>query len=813
MIRTSFSDGWTVGPKQSLFAAVAAPATRKEVVLPHDALRELARSEQSPNGSHTGYYPSAHVVYEKVFEAPDEWAGRTVVVEFEGVYRDATVSLNGDTLVHQSNGYSPFSVELGPFLRIGASNVIRVEARSHQDSRWYAGVGINRNVWLGVSDAVSIAFDAMVITTPQVDREFATVDVSVDVRNDGRQVRSLRLRSRILGADGTVVAERTTPVTVAPNEPAPVHLTHYVRSPRLWDLHDPHLYHAEVTVHDGSDQPIDLAESTFGIRTIQVDPFHGFRLNGRSVKLRGGCVHHDNGILGAASIDRAEQRKAEILKAAGYNAVRSAHNPASPAFLDACDRVGLLVMDELTDVWTTGKTSYDASLTFPESWERDVEALIRNGRNHPSVIMYSIGNEILETGRPGGALWGRRIAEKVRTLDPTRPITNAVNGLVSILDARVSAHDDSILFDFNAVLSGDGSGSIGASEIVTQRTEEAHAQVDVAGINYSEARYDLDAERFPDRIIVGTESFPGRLDHLWRLVKKHPQVIGDFAWTAWDHLGEAGTGRAVYDDDPVRPVGMASPYPWLLSHAGTIDVNGLRRPISYWRETVWGLRTAPYIAVHRPQRHGRPLTVGRWAWDDVVGSWAWSVDDGAPVVVDVYADADEVELLLDGATIGTAPVGIIVADQERAAIARFETEYRKGTLTAVSRRDGREIGRSELRSLDGEVTLQAAVERDRVGAGPGDLAYVHLLLADKAGTIAVDRETAVEVEVLGPGELMGMSGAKPDDEESFTATSHRTHEGRLLAIVRPTGAGEIRVTATSSFGMVTALVFATDQDR
>jgi beta-galactosidase len=808
MLLTLFNDGWTVAPRQSLFAAVAVPAPRQPVRLPHDAMRELPRSDQSPNGSHTGYFPSAHVVYEKEFEAPTAWADKTVVVEFEAVYRDATVSLNGDFLAQQPSGYTPFSVDLGPHLRIGSSNVLRVEARSHQDSRWYPGLGIHRNVWLGVADPVHIPLNGLTVTTPVVDPDLAVADIALDLRCDVRRVRSVRVRSTITDADGKFVAATTSPVTLAPMKTAHVRLRHHVQNPRLWDIEDPHLYRVEVSVYDDSDQTIDVAESTFGIRTITVDPFHGLRLNGRTIKLRGGCVHHDNGILGAASIDRAERRKAEILKASGFNAVRSAHNPASRTFLDACDRVGLLVMDELSDVWTAGKSSYDGSLTFPEWWERDVEALVRNGRNHPSVIMYSIGNEILEIGRPGAAAWGRLLAEKVRMLDPTRPITNAVNGLVSILDARVSANDDTLVFDFNAVLSGDGSGTIGASEIVTQRTEEAHAQVDVAGINYSEARYDLDAERFPERVIVGTESFPGRLDHLWRLVEKHPQVIGDFAWTAWDHLGEAGTGRAVYDDDPVRPIGMASPYPWLLSQAGTIDINGLRRPISYWRETVWGLRTEPYLAVHRPQGHGRRLAVGRWAWDDVVSTWAWKADAGAPVVVDVYSDADEVELSLDGISLGVAAVGVEVDGQQRSAIARFETEFRPGTLVAVARRDGEEIGRTHLHSLDGPVSLQAIVESDRIEGVPGELAYVQFVLADHAGTIAVDETVVVDVTVMGPGELVGMSGAKPDDVEAFSAASHATFEGRLLAVIRPTGAGEIRVAASSSAGGATVIVLA-----
>jgi beta-galactosidase len=801
MIRQTLNEGWTVAPRRGLFAELTAVGAPENVTLPHDALRDLPRDPRSPNGSHSGYHPSAHVFYERVIEAHEDWAHKNVIIEFEGVYRDAVVFLNGDFVGQRPAGYSPFILDLGPFLKIGERNILRVEARTHQDSRWYTGVGIYRNVWLAVSDRVHIPLDGVVVTTPQVDDDLAVVALAVTVRNDSHHTRTLRLASVVVNASDESVSETSVPVTVLPSETAIVRVRHYVRSPRRWDLDDPYLYLARSTLLDETGASLDTSETTLGIRTIQVDPVHGFRLNGRSVKMRGGCIHHDNGAIGAAAIDRAEHRKAELLKAAGFNAVRSAHNGISRTLLDACDRIGLLVMDELTDVWTTGKSSYDTSLTFPDWWERDLEALVRNDRNHPSVVMYSIGNEILEIGRPGASAWGRRLAEKVRELDPTRPVTNAVNGLMAVLDVALKANE-SMPFDFNAILGDDGSGAVGASEAVTTLTEEAHAQVDVAGINYSEMRYDLDAELFPERIVVGTETFPGRLDSLWALVEKHPQVIGDFAWTAWDHLGEAGVGRAVYEDDPVQPAGMASPHPWLLSQAGTIDINGIRRPISYWREAVWGLTTDPYIAVHRPQGFGRKLAVGRWAWDDVLNSWAWDASDGSPVVVDVYADADEIELLLDADSLGVALVGVEVPGRTRACIARFHTVYRRGTLTAVARRGGREIGRTKLQSLQGQASLHACVERDQVSASPRDLAYVHITLADADGTVAVDAAADVTVTVTGPGELVALSNAKPDDETPFSSNLRRTHEGRLLAIVRPTGVGQIAVAALSGSGEV-----------
>ena len=808
MLRTPFNAGWAVTPKQSLFAAALMPTTPVAVTLPHDAMRDLPRSATSPNGSHSGYYPSAHVVYEKSFDAPTEWAGKTVVVQFDGVYRDAVVYLNGDFVEQRPSGYSPFSVDLTSRVLAGATNVLRVEARAHQDSRWYTGVGIHRDVWLAVADAVHIPMDGVTVTTPRIDTDLAVAAAAVELRNESRQQQTVRLQTRVLDAADSTVSEKTVPVTLLPGEPAIVRIPHFLREPELWDADSPHLYRIEAVVLGESDKELDRDVTTFGVRSIGVDPLHGLRVNGRSVKLRGGCIHHDNGPLGAAAIAGAERRRVELLKAAGFNAIRSAHNPAGRALLDACDELGMFVVDELSDVWTVGKSSYDTSLSFPEWWERDVEALVRNDRNHPSVVLYSIGNEILEVGRPGAAIWGRRLVEKVRELDPTRPVTNAVNALVSMIDSRVTARDDSVAIDFNSILSADGSAGIGASATATRLTEETHAQVDIAGINYSEARYDLDAELFPDRVLLGTETFPGKLDRLWSLVEKHPQVIGDFVWTAWDHLGEAGTGRAVYADDPLQPVGMASPYPWLVSQAGTIDINGVRRPISYWRETVWGLRDEPYIAVHRPQGHGRTLNVGRWAWDDVLSSWAWDVEDGSPIVVDVYTDADEVELLLNGESVGIQPVGIEVGGQPRGFIARFETEYRRGTLKAVPRTRRKTGATAELRSLDGEVTLHATAERERIGSVPNDLAFIHLTLRDEAGTLAVDAGATVEVSVEGPGELLALSSARPDDEAGFGGFAHATHEGRLLAVVRPTRTGRIRLLAMSASGSASVDVIA-----
>ncbi|ONH50302.1 glycoside hydrolase [Frankia sp. CcI49] len=790
MIRKSFNEGWTVAPKKTFYAVMAGGVSSRPVRLPHDGMRDLDRDPASPSGSRSGYFPSAHLAYEKTFDVPAEWRDKTVAVEFEGVYRDAMVYVNGDFTAQRPNGYSPFSLTLDPFLRFGQRNVIRVELRAHDDSRWYTGAGIYRNTWLGVADPVHIPFGGVQVRTSDIERDLAVAAVHVEVANPLRHAVTVRVHSEIRDAAGRSTSRSSIPLTVLPGEPAIARLRHYVTHPQLWDVDEPSLYSVQAVVTDESGAQLDEAAATFGFRTVQVDPVNGLRLNGRTVKLRGGCVHHDHGPLGAAAIDRAEYRRAEILKAAGFNAVRSGHNTISPAFLDACDRVGLLVMDELADVWTESKTSHDAALTFPEWWERDIEAMIRKDFNHPSVIMYSIGNEILEVGRPLGSAWGRRIADKVRSLDASRLVTNAVNGLLAATDVLLGTSPTDEPFDINVILSKDGVSAFGASELVTRRTEETHSQADVCGINYSEARYSLDAQLFPERILVGSETFPGALDVLWELVEKHPQVIGDFAWTAWDHLGEAGVGRPVYADDADQPTGLVSPYPWLLSGAGTIDITGRRRPISYWRETVWGLRTEPYIAVHRPQFHGRQVRLTAWSWDDALESWNWAVAPGSPIIVDVYSDADEVELHLNERLLGKASVGAV-----KSCIARFETAYEPGTLTAVAYRDGLEVGRASLRSGQGDLRLVASIDRDQIAADGTDLAYVEIAIADESGTVANEVEALVSLRVDGAAELVGFASARPDNTEPFGSDAHTTYEGRVLAILRPTRPGRILLTA------------------
>jgi beta-galactosidase len=793
----SFNAGWTVKPKVSSFSdLMAGPDGGIAVTLPHDAMIGLARSATHSEGPSTGYFPGGTVEYSRTLEAPEDWRTRRVSLEFQGVYRDAMVLVNGMFAGQRRHGYVPFRVPLDSYLRYGEANVIRVEARAHQDSRWYSGLGIHRDAFLIVTPLTHIAADGVRVSTPDVDDEGATVEIAATVQNEDLHTRTLMLRTDIHDQQGRLVASEEVPVTVRPGASTVVRRRFYIPAAELWSVDRPYLYEAHLTLGQ-DDGEIDSALVPFGIRTLQLDAVHGLRINGETVKLRGACIHHDNGPLGAAAIGRAEERRIELLKAAGFNAIRSSHNPVSPAMLDACDRLGMLVLDEAFDMWFEGMKAFDYSLDFPEWWERDIEAMVAKDFNHPSVVIYSIGNEIPETGSGLGAWWGRELAEKVRSLDHTRFVTNAISSFwavsaeilgqfkreVSALEARgvndvMNAMEE--IFD-----------RITTSDLVTERTAESHAAVDIAGLNYAEQRYMSDGERFPHRVILGTETNPRRMDKIWRLVQHLPHVIGDFTWTGWDYLGEAGLGRTDYADDPEARGGGDPDFPWLLAWCGDIDITGHRRPASYYREIVFGLRRQPYIAVFRPEHHGRRRLEMQWAWSDTVSSWSWDLAPGSRVEVEVYSDADEVELLLDEAQIGRAPAGA----QHRFR-ARFEVEYRPGTLTAVAYTGGVETSRTSLRTASG-VELTAAADRDLLRADDSDLTFIAVELRDRDGNLANAEDRVVSVEVTGSGILQALGSARPSTEERFDSGQHTTFDGRALAVVRPTGVGSITVVVRS----------------
>lgn len=805
MIRTSFNDNWQTRRKVNPFAELSghvAPFT--SVTLPHDAM--IGQDRIPPDGETTmeggagAFYPGGVFEYRKNFFVPEDLRGKRVLIAFEGIYRDATVHINGDYAGQRPYGYSHFTVDIDPYLRYGQHNEIRVEARAHQDSRWYTGAGIYRDTWMLVGGLTRIAPDGIRVTTLDVDAGQAVVEVETRLHNDSIAIRTLNLATQLTDADAETVTEDTINVTLLPGQETTARQRLYVRDARLWGTDSPHLYTAQITLLDENGSA-DSDSTTFGIRVLQIDPDNGLRLNGQTIKLRGACVHHDNGPLGVATYARAEERRVELLKQAGFNAIRISHQPMSRAMLDACDQHGVLVVDEAFDIWTSAKSGFDYSLSFPEWWERDLESMVVKDYNHPSVIMYSIGNEIPEAGSAVGAAWGRRLAEKIRSLDSSRYVTNSINNMLAVMSEfaamRKKNADEDTGGDgagINTLMAdaGDMMNAVSASDLVTQRTAESFSVLDIAGMNYSDSRYAMDRELFPNRIILGTETFPTRIDRYWAQVQQHSHVIGDFTWTGWDYLGEVGIGRPQYVTDETARPSHTAPYPYLLAGCGDIDITGHRRPASYYREIVYGLRSEPYIAVQRPQTYGKKFIGSPWAWSDSIASWTWTGADDAPVIVEVYSDADEVEVLVNGRSAGRKPAGA-----EHRFRADFSVTYEPGNLQAISYRDGSETGRWTLTTAAGDVQLTANADRPVVRSTGGDLAYVSLALTDPAGTLWTGDDLTVRIEVSGAGDLIALGSADPQSVQRFDATERLTYDGRALAIIRPTGPGKIHVLATA----------------
>ncbi len=755
MRRTPLNDEWSVRPKSDRFAARVGMAPEwVPVTLPHDAMIGTPRSAAA--GAASGYYVGGNWEYRRTLDVPDE-PDAVVVLEFEGVYRDAHVSVNGTIAAHRPYGYSNFFVPVDHLLRRDSENEVVVDARAGNDSRWYSGAGIYRNVWLLSSGRVYLPPDGLQVRTPEIDDDGAVLAVSAVVRNRSATTSQATLRVEVIDAGGAAVVSTETPVTSFPGDAIAARTRLHIGTPRRWDFDDPYLYICRARLLDGDDV-LDEESTTFGIRTLALDPERGLRISGEPVLLRGACVHHDNGVIGAATIDRAEERRVELLRAAGFNAIRSAHHPMSKAMLAACDRIGMLVMDETFDMWLQTKSDDDYALRFAEWWEADVEAMVRKDVNHPSVILYSIGNEVPDGSTPVGVQLARAQAAKVRALDDTRFVTQAVTGILiagpelfdEIRDAATATGvNEETEVNTAATNLGEIMGRAMLSSVVTARTVEAFSHLDVAGYNYMATRFELDRDLFPQRVIVSTESHPPSVDRDWAAVLHHPHVIGDFTWTGWDYLGEAGVGRTEYGEQQ-SPLGMSAflgEYPWRAAWCADLDITGHRLPQSYYREIVFGLRTDPYVAVRRPEHQGRTVVhQSPWAWNDVVSSWSWTGHEGARVTVEVYADADEVELLLDGRSLARGPAG--AANRFRT---EFETTYEPGVLEAVAWRDGKEVGRTSLRSAAGPVVLDARADRGEISADPKDLAFVALTLVDEAGSLhnTVDREITVEVD--GPG--------------------------------------------------------------
>jgi beta-galactosidase len=759
--------------------------------LPHDWSIEGAPAEKNTTGAGGGYYPSGVGWYRKEFTPPSNWKGKRVSLEFDGVSGETTVYLNGHELGIHPYAYTSFRFDITSQLNLSAKNVValRVDNSMQPNSRWYSGSGIYRHVRVVVTDPIHVAPWGVFVSTPDASISSAKVLIRTQVQNNTTEAGEVSVKTVIVGPSGAKSREQTARVNLQPGLSSESTQGITLSQPLLWLPARPQLYRAITQIiKDG--KILDQVETPFGIRSLSWSVEKGLLLNGTPIKLVGGSVHHDNGILGAAAFDRAEERKAELLKAAGFNAVRTAHNPPSSAFLDACDRLGLLVLDEPFDVWTVSKRKYDYARFFHDWWQQDTDAMVKRDRNHPSVIMWGIGNEIPEVWTSEGAPIAREIAARVRSLDPTRPVTQAFPGAT-------------YGFDPDAAIS----------------------QVDIAGYNYNLAQNaPEDHRRVPGRIMMTTESFPADAFEQWELAQDHPYILGEFVWTAMDYLGESGIGAWSYgtpkdatqlnqmknflrvylakmgangknpmapfqNGQPPSPIGLE--WPWHAAYCGDLDLTGFRKPWSYYRDILWNGGDRVYATVRTPEPEGRKILAAGWSVYPTLPSWTWPGQEGKQLTVDVYSGAESIRVFLNGKLMGEKPTG-----RNQAFKAALDLPYAPGTLKVEGIRAGKVVAESILQTTGDPVRLKLTADRATLSADGQDLVFVTVEAVDEKGRLQMNSENQVQFAVSGAGTIAAIGNGDGQSRESYSGGTYKLFYGRAVVVLRTTReAGKIRLSA------------------
>lgn len=728
-------------------------ASWRVIDLPHDYSIEDIPGTGSPfdstviGGIDAGYLTSGTAWYRKSFFVPEEMKSREISILFDGVYMNADVWLNGDHLGNHPYGYTAFGYDISDLLIYGEENVIAVEVKNEgENSRWYSGSGIYRHVWIGVTGRVHVARWGTAITTPEVSEEAAKLIVSNTVKNESGEAAELEISTRIIDQEGNEVSISHVPQSAGPENSIEVIQEFDIATPGLWSPESPILYTAITEIKSGSDI-IDRVENNFGIRSIEYTS-DGFFLNGKNVLMKGGCMHHDNGPLGSAAFDRAEERRVELMKASGFNAIRCAHNPPSSAFLDACDRLGILVIDESFDIWNRQKNPMDYHLYFKEWWKRDIESMVLRDRNHPSVIMWSIGNEIPERGESLGVETSKMMVDYVKKLDDTRPVTSAVNGLNPDKDPFFATLD---LAGYNYAVGGD---------------------------HWQESIYQQNHARVADRIIYCSESFPLTAYGSWMAVLDLPYVFGDFVWTGFDYLGEASIGWLGYLHRDIF-------YPWNHAFCGDIDICGMKRPQSYYRDVLWQHADGHPVSIFvTPPEPSFKMIPGledwsKWNWHDLVADWNWDGHEAEMMEVTVYCMYPEVELFLDGQSQGRKKT-----NRENQWIAKYQVPYQAGELKAIGYSGTENKGSCKLNTAGKVEALQLSADRQRIQANGQDLSYVMVELLDQQGTRHPKAGDLINFSIEGPGSIVAVASSNPMSVESFQQPRRKAYQGRCLVIIR-----------------------------
>ena len=735
------------------------------VTLPHDAMLTETRSATAVAGVNNGYFPGGVYFYEKRFPVEEADIGRFFVLHFEGVYQNCDISANGNAAGSHRYGYTAFDVDISAFVVAGENVLtVRVDNSLQPNCRWYSGAGICRPVTLMIREKPYIR--TLKIRTVSVDPAVIQVETDAD-------------EVEIYDSENLVASGMPGDLTIP--------------DAKLWSADSPNLY---TCVAKNS---VDEKRTRFGVRELKWDAKNGLTVNGRTVKLRGGCIHHDHGVLGACEYKESETRRVHILKENGFNAVRAAHNPASQILLDACDEVGMYVLDEAFDGWYTPKTYHDYSRWFWKDWKNDVSSMVNAAYNHPSVIMYSIGNEVTETVEEKGVRLTGEMRDFVHSLDGTRPVTAGINVLLDVYTKRgLGVYKDkgdyrpeplpekkrykdqkvgSAFFNYWAAKLGGLFFLMSKGKTAEKIVEDIAPQLDIVGLNYASSRYDTDAKKYPSRLMLGTETMSGDLPYNWARVKKYPQLLGDFVWAAWDYLGETCMGW-YYPSYKGLP---------LVSGQGMIDITGLPLAQMAFMQVVWGLRKPPYIGV-RPLNHAKETPVtGAWQFTNALPSWTWHGFEGETATVEVYADAAKVRLALNGREIGVKPV--------KDCKTIFRLPYAAGTLKAEALDDnGAVLSQSELKSGGKETVLSVQPEKQAVK--PGEVFYVPVEFTDNNGEIKPYIEQPVEIAAENAA-LLGFGSALTKTDEVFDKMTHMTYRGRALAVFRALNEGKIRITAKS----------------
>lgn len=781
MQKISFNDRWKCFKKGE-------DTKSFQVTIPHDAMLLDEKTETSPGGVNTGWYDACDYTYEKTFMVPEEYKGNKILLEFEGVYHKATVSLNGRKAAFHNYGYTGFYVDATRFLKFGEENRIRVDAvnSDQPNSRWYSGTGIYRPVWLYILPQKHIIPEGIKITT----LNYGTKEIKVEAETShGGIVTAEILDGKQIIAQGEFQSGKNNFLKLKLSEA------------KLWDPQSPSLYTCRVTYGE------DIQEVRFGIRQLEWSSENGFCINGNRVILRGACIHHDNGLLGACAYDFSERRKIRILKECGYNAVRSAHNPCSKAMLDACDELGMLMMDEYVDVWYIHKSKYDYAGEVEKHYKEDLKAMVEKDYNHPSVIMYSTGNEVSETAQKRGVALCGDMTQYLHEQDPTRPVTCGVNiffnflssmgfGVYSDKKADQAAENakkkkavGSEFFNNLAGLFGSEFMKFGATLYPCDvKTRDAFARMDIAGYNYGINRYQHDLKKYPDRLILGSETFCSDAARFWDLARDNKRIIGDFVWAGMDYLGEVAIGSWEYSDYAKRFDGGKG---WVSAGSGRIDLTG--KPLSEMKYTrvAFGLDKIGIGVVpvnHTGDRH----SPSAWKMSNAQESWTWEGCEGKEALVEVYTRADSVALFVNGTCAGRKRIS-------KDCKVTFKTLYKPGELKAEGYDASGNCIASEVLYTAGEETVLLAEPEDNRVDLQGGLAYVRFRYTDSKGNLKPLARGKIQLEIQG-GKLLGFGSGCPYYPDGYLNNWSDTYYGEAMAIIAPDQAGKLKVNAGSPYG-------------